>query len=305
MKNLLLIIFVTLTLVGTLCAASHSVLAANNAETILMDEGLSCRQAALLAISAAQTRLLWLPSDGAPMPVCAPGKNCSNDTVAAAGGRWIADAGVRSGQELLQRHSCSCGPAMARRCRVCIRARTAATTQLQLRADDGSPMPVCAPGKNCSNGTVAAAGGRWIADAGVRAGQELQQRHSCSCGRTMDRRCRCALRARTAATTQLQLRADDGSPMPVCAPGKNCSNGTVAAAGGRWIADAGVRSGQELQQRYSCSCGRTMDRRCRCVLRARTAATARCSCGRTMDRRCRCVLRARTAAMARSRKGRC
>ena len=44
---------------------------------------------------------------------------------------------------------------------------------------DGSPMPVCQPGKGCNN-------------------------------------------------DQFQLRAGDGSPMPVCQPGKGCNNDQLA-----------------------------------------------------------------------------
>ena len=58
---------------------------------------------------------------------------------------------------------------------VCQPGKDCNNDQFQLRAGDGSPMPVCQPGKNCNN-------------------------------------------------DQFQLRAGDGSPMPVCQPGKDCNN---------------------------------------------------------------------------------
>ena len=55
---------------------------------------------------------------------------------------------------------------------------TSGSSQVHLRAGDGSPMPVCTPGKQCNND---------------------------------------------------QLRAGDGSPMPVCTPGKQCNNDQLRA----------------------------------------------------------------------------
>ena len=54
------------------------------------------------------------------------------------------------------------------------------TEVASLRAGDGSPMPICSPGKPCGN-------------------------------------------------DNLQLRAGDGSPMPICSPGKPCGNDNLRA----------------------------------------------------------------------------
>ncbi len=79
MKNLLLIIVVTFTLVGTLCAGSHSVLVANNPETILIDES-SVLPSWCAGSSCFAAPSVMAPGDGgSPMPVCQPGKSCNND----------------------------------------------------------------------------------------------------------------------------------------------------------------------------------------------------------------------------------
>ena len=77
-------------------------------------------------------------------------------------------------------------------------------SQAQLRAGDGSPMPVCTPGKPCGNDQVRQ----------LRAGDGSPM-PVCTpgkpCGNDQVR----------------QLRAGDGSPMPVCTPGKPCGNDQV------------------------------------------------------------------------------
>ena len=71
MKNLLLILFVSFTLVGTLCAASNPVLGGTNPETIVQ-----CVAGSLCLINPS----VMVPGDGgSPMPVCQPGQHCNND----------------------------------------------------------------------------------------------------------------------------------------------------------------------------------------------------------------------------------
>ena len=103
MKNLLLVIFVALTLIGTLCAGSSSGFAAANAETIFMDQGSfvspwcasgdpggtnvpvsasgnkAPKSVCSLGKNCNNDELQLRAGDGAPRPVCAPNKNCNND----------------------------------------------------------------------------------------------------------------------------------------------------------------------------------------------------------------------------------
>jgi hypothetical protein len=79
MKNFLFVIFVTLTLVGTLCAGVHPVSAATNAETTFMDrESFVARLCPAGDLCDTNPSVL-APGDGSPMPVCRPGTNCNDN----------------------------------------------------------------------------------------------------------------------------------------------------------------------------------------------------------------------------------
>src|SRR5271166_2186317 len=79
MKNLLLISFVTVMLIGTLCAGSHSVLVVDKPKMLSMDGGSFVSPWCDSGNPCSTSLSALAPSDGAPMPVCPPGKNCNND----------------------------------------------------------------------------------------------------------------------------------------------------------------------------------------------------------------------------------
>ena len=78
MKNVLLAILVTLTLVGTLCAGSPADVTGSAAKPLSAHQ--SSLSTAAVFIDPHSTNVpAMTPGDGAPMPVCAPKHNCNND----------------------------------------------------------------------------------------------------------------------------------------------------------------------------------------------------------------------------------
>ena len=76
MKNLLLAIAVSIMLVGTVCAGTNPLPAANRAQTIFIGEGSSlanlCGPGDVCSLNLSD----FIPGDGSPMPVCTPGRAC-------------------------------------------------------------------------------------------------------------------------------------------------------------------------------------------------------------------------------------
>jgi hypothetical protein len=79
MKKLLLILFVTFTLIGTLCAASNSVLSGSSPQTNVTGEGSFLLSGCVAGNFCVANPSVILPGDGSPQPLCAPGRHCNND----------------------------------------------------------------------------------------------------------------------------------------------------------------------------------------------------------------------------------
>lgn len=125
MKNLLLIIFLTFTLVRIVYAGSHSVLAGSSPETIVMDEGFFLPQGCVAGNFFVTNPSVMVPGDGSPMPVCQPGKpGCNNDQFQLRAG----DGGRQP---------------------VCAPGENCNNDDFQLRAGDGSPPPVSTSDLSC------------------------------------------------------------------------------------------------------------------------------------------------------------
>ena len=185
--------------------------------------------------------------------------------------------------------------AMARRCRNASQDSNCNNDQLQLRASDGSPMPVCQPGKNCNND-------QWQ----LRASDGSPIPH-CHPGKKCNND-QFQLRAsdgspipqcdpgKKCTNDQCQLRASDGSPIPQCEPGKKLQQRSAPVARERWLADAGVPSGPAIATTISGSCAQATARRYRNAIRERNCTKSISgSCEQATARRYRNAIRERNA----------